>query len=75
MKTKKTAPTTLISLEHIGRDMKVYKSIKLRRFLGKSIKVNKKINYYDYYFDLIRRLLYQSRIERDYEFVNYIKYA
>jgi hypothetical protein len=72
MKTKITAPTALISLEYIGRDMKI-KSTRLRRFLGKSIKVNKKINYYDYYFDLIRRLLYQSRIERDYKFVNYNK--
>jgi hypothetical protein len=48
---KKSALTALIFLEDIRRDMKVYKSTKLRRFLGKSIKVNKKINYYDYYFD------------------------
>jgi hypothetical protein len=42
--------------------------------LRKSIHDNKKIDYYDYYIDLLKRLLFQSRIEHDYDFLKYVKF-
>lgn len=72
-KDEKIASTALISLEQIGREMKIYKSRRLKRFLRQSLNDASKSSYLDYYLDLIKRALYQSMNEGDNGFLNYVK--
>lgn len=67
------ASTALISLEHLGSEMKIYKSHRLMKFMRKSLNDDAKSSFSDYYLDLIKRLLYQSTKEEDNDFLNYVK--
>lgn len=68
------ASTALVSLERMGGDIKIHSSVRLRKFLKRSIYNNEKVGYLDYYLNLIKRMLYTSvKIERDYEFQDYVK--
>jgi hypothetical protein len=70
---EKIASTALVSLEQIGREMRIYESPELLRFLRKSLNDLTRSSYFDYYLDLIKRLLYQSTNEQDDNFLNYAK--
>ena len=68
------AYSSLIFLEHLGRDMKIYDSKKLRAFLKRSIYHDNKIEHLSSFLDIVKRMLHSStKLDNNPGFQIYVK--